>query len=111
MVFEVLCALLIALFGFGSASANDESWYHLLLPATQLPAILALSSVGLCCGFGNGLLISDLISNRWGGLTAVGAPVIFVVNLGLLTGLLAAAHYWRARARRASGMERGAPAI
>ena len=109
MVFEVLCALLIAVFGFGSSRALDESWYHMLLPATQMPAILVLSSIGLCCGFGNGLLISDLISNRWGGLTAVGAPVIFIVNLGLLTCSLAAAHYWRARARRTSGI--GAPAI
>ena len=84
--------LLIGLLGFG-----DERWYHVALGVTQLPGVILLSEIGWCCGIGGGFVISDVIVNRWGGLTAAGAPVLALTTLCILlvfvVPVTVAAHY------------------
>lgn len=47
---------------------------------SQLFSRHVLARAGWCCGFGGGFVISDVASNRWGGLTFAGAPVLFLGN-------------------------------
>lgn len=109
LLLELALATLIAVFGFG-AFGFDEAWYHALLPATQLPGIWLLTELGLCCGFANGLVISDVILNRYGGLTPVGVPLLFGANVGVLSLLLTLARLaslrWRSRSAAASALGR-----
>ena len=85
---ELLLALLIAVFGFGSFGF-ESAWYHEVLPATQLPGTLLLSELGLCCGYANGLVIADEIGNRYGGLTLIGVPLLAAANVIALSLLFA----------------------
>jgi hypothetical protein len=97
LLFEIMCAVLIALIGFGGL---DPPWYRIALLATQVPAMFVLGLVGLCCGWANGLLIGDVFYNRWGGLTPIGAPVIFVANVLVVGAILGFGHYRRTVRRR-----------
>ena len=92
---EVVLALLVAAFGFGGP-IFDPPWYSQVLPATQLPGILLLERLGFCCGYMNGLVLSDEMIGRWGGLTTVGAPILFAANTAVLAMLLWAGRLgWR----------------
>jgi hypothetical protein len=81
LLYQTACAVAILVFGFGSPfDLGPSPWYFEILPATQLPGILLLTRLGLCCGFASHLVISDVIMDRWGGLTPVGVPILFAAN-------------------------------
>jgi hypothetical protein len=81
LLYETVCAAAILIFGFGPPfDPGPSPWYFEILPATQLPGILLLTRLGLCCGFASHLVISDAIMDRWGGLTPIGVPILFVAN-------------------------------
>ena len=81
LLYETACAVAILTFGFGPPFSLDSTpWYFEVLPATQLPGIVLLTRLGLCCGFASHLVISDAIMDRWGGLTPLGIPILFAAN-------------------------------
>jgi len=83
LVFECGASILVALLGFGGPF--NGRWYQNLLPLTQLPGVFILDRWGLCCGYRNGLVISDDLSGRWSGLQPRGMPILFVANVVGLT--------------------------
>ncbi|HSB55055.1 MAG TPA: hypothetical protein VLD58_11895 [Gemmatimonadales bacterium] len=46
---------------FGSRLVDGASWWELPVAIYHLPAIQALSAVGLCCGFGNGMVLPSRV--------------------------------------------------
>jgi hypothetical protein len=76
--FQGVAWLLIGLLGF--ADYPDAPVLRSALAATQILGLSVLARVGWCCGLGGGFVISDFASNRWGGLTLAGAPVLFLAN-------------------------------
>ena len=108
LIAEMVLAVLVAIFGFGG-SVMDTRWYELVLPTTQAPGIALLATLGLCCGFRNGLVISDVIVGRWGGLTTAGMPILFVANTLMFAAILLVGRIlWRGLNRRR--LEGDAPA-
>jgi hypothetical protein len=111
LVVQGACWALIALFGFGE-SDGPLGVVQLALAATQLPGIVALTAAGWCCGFGGGFVISDVVTNRYGGLTLLGAPTLLAANLLLTYPVLWVAALLRERrgagARRAESGVRAA---
>jgi hypothetical protein len=84
VAFAVEGALMIsiAIWGFGGWQSE---WYQDVLAAMQSPGIAILTDMGLCCGYYNGLVITDVWGPHWGGLTQVGIPILVVANTaGLL---------------------------
>ena len=102
LLYETVCAVAILIFGFGPPfDLGPSPWYFEILPVTQLPGILLLTRLGLCCGFASHLVISDVIMDRWGGLTPLGVPILFVANTLVVTlVLLAVALLWGWRRAR-----------
>ena len=81
--------ILIAIIGFNTSPLTTA------LAATQIPGLLLLEQLGWCCGFGGGFVITDVVVNRWGGLTSAGAPLLALANtLVLALVLLPAAILW-----------------
>lgn len=102
---EVALMISIAIWGFGGWQSE---WYQDVLAMTQSPGIAVLMDMGLCCGYDNGLVISDWVSPHWSGLTQVGIPILVVANTA---GLLVLARLIQAGARlarRAAGARRSA---
>ncbi|HEY7768355.1 hypothetical protein [Longimicrobium sp.] len=93
---EVVLMTSIAIWGFGGWQAE---WYRDVLAATQAPGIALLTDMGLCCGYFNSLVISDVWGPHWNGLTRVGIPILVVANT---VGLLVLARLIQAGARLAS---------
>ena len=91
LLYETVCAVAILIFGFGPPfDLGPSPWYFAILPVTQLPGILLITRLGLCCGFASHLVISDVIMDRWGGLTPLGVPILFVANTLVVTLVLLA---------------------
>ena len=76
--YQAIAWLLIAIFGF--ADYPGAPILRNVLAASQLFGLHVLARAGWCCGFGGGFVISDVVSNRWGGLTLAGAPTLFLAN-------------------------------
>ena len=96
LLYETVCAVAILIFGFGPPfDLGPSPWYFEILPATQVPGILLLTRLGLCCGFASHLVKSDVIMDRWGGLTPMGVPLLFLANTLVVTlALLAVRLLW-----------------
>jgi hypothetical protein len=92
---EVALMISIAIWGLGGWQAE---WYQDALAATQSPGIALLTDMGLCCGYYNSLVISDVWGPHWNGLTQVGIPILVVANTA---GLLVLARLIQAGARLA----------
>jgi hypothetical protein len=92
---EVALMISIAIWGFGGWQSE---WYQDVLAATQSPGIALLTDMGLCCGYDNGLVISDWVGPHWNGLTPAGIPILVVANT---VGLLVLARLTQAGARLA----------
>jgi hypothetical protein len=103
LLYETVCTVAILIFGFGPPfDVGPSPWYFEILPASQLPGIVLLTRLGLCCGFASPLVISDAIMDRWGGLTPVGAPILFMANaLAIALILFPCAALWSRRRSRA----------
>ncbi len=100
---EVALMISIAIWGFGGWQSE---WYQNVLAATQSPGIALLTDMGLCCGYYNGLVITDVWGPHWNGLTQVGIPILVAANTA---GLLVLARLIQAGARlarRAAGTGR-----
>jgi hypothetical protein len=94
---ELVLMLAIVVLGVGRL---DERWYQMALMVTQLPGVILLTAMRLCCGVANELVLTDAMDPHWGGLTAIGIPILTVANaLGLLPLTLLAAAAWRWRPR------------
>lgn len=79
---EAALMISIAIWGFGGWQSE---WYQDVLAMTQLPGIALLTDMGLCCGYYNGLVITDVWGPHWNGLTRRGIPILVVANTaGLL---------------------------
>jgi hypothetical protein len=92
---EVALMISIAIWGFGGWQSE---WYQDALAATQTPGIALLTDMGLCCGYFNSLVISDVWAPHWNGLRRVGIPILVVANTA---GLLVLARLIQAGARLA----------
>lgn len=94
---EVLLLLGIAVLGypgFGEAPRYQEA-----LRASQQPGILLLQAVGLCCGYANSLVLTDVLGPHWGALEPDGPPYLAAANsLALSAMLILPVHAWRRRA-------------
>lgn len=101
---ELVLMALIARFGIGGFSGY---WYQEALGLSQLPGEIVLTQMGMCCGYENETLISDVIGPHWGGITRQGIPALVAANaLGMLP-LLALG---RALLTRGIRVRRSAPA-
>jgi hypothetical protein len=90
----VLLMALVAVFGLGAFGAR---WYQDALLLAHTPGILLLTSMGFCCGYRNGLVLSDVLDPHWGGLTPLGIPILTTANAaGLLLLLLLVRRTWYA---------------
>lgn len=94
---------LITVFGLGGLFSRE--WYQVALYSTQLPGIALLRQMGLCCGYDNPAVISDVVDLHWGGLTRIGIPILILSNaIGILLLTLLTRSVWhrlRARVRAA----------
>jgi hypothetical protein len=84
-VLQAVVFLMIAGFGLGSLGTRAFQAFLLL---TQLPAITLLRQMGWCCGVSGGLVLTDVIDPHWGGLTAIGIPILFIVNTTAVAAVL-----------------------
>lgn len=103
---EVVLMTSIAIWGFGGWQSE---WYQDVLAMTQSPGIALLTDMGLCCGYYNGLVITDVWGPHWNGLTQVGIPILVVANT---PGLLVLGRLIRSGVRRigrAAGADRSTP--
>ena len=106
---ESVLMVLIAIFGFG---AWEAEWYQEALGFTQVPGTVLLAHMGLCCGYYNGLVITDVWGPHWGGLRMAGIPILMVANTAglLVLARLLQAGWLRARHRRAGAIHPAASA-
>jgi len=108
---EVVLAALVLVRGFpyfGSSLISSASLWELPVAAFHLPGIQALSAVGLCCGFTNGLVLKHTIVGGHIPMRIAGTTILASVNwlcwaVIALLGQLA----WSARRRRATRLEPG----
>jgi hypothetical protein len=88
--FQGVAWLLIGFFGFADYAGAPV--LRSALAGTQILGLSVLARLGWCCGLAGGFVISDFASNRWGGLTLAGAPVLLLANWIALFILLVVAH-------------------
>ena len=76
LVIAIQCGIwtLVALFGFTTSPWTTALAY------TQAPGLLIGERLGWCCGIGGGFMISDDISNQYGGLSWRGALALAGLN-------------------------------
>jgi hypothetical protein len=96
LAIELLLMALIAVFGVGGFSGD---WYQDVLRLSQMPGETILDGMGMCCGYENETIISDVIDPHWGGITRHGMPTLVAANtlgvmpvLALIRGLLVRFH-------------------
>lgn len=102
---EVALMISIAIWGFGGWQSE---WYQDVLAMTQSPGIALLTDMGLCCGYFNSLVISDVMGPHWSGLTQVGIPILVVANTAGLLVLARLIQSGAGRIARAAGAHRSA---
>lgn len=90
---------LIAWLGVGGMG-GPHSWYQLALGLSQAPGEVLLTQMGMCCGYENETIISDVIDPHWGGITRNGIPVLVVANALGLAAVFAAARALLLRVRQ-----------
>ena len=107
-VVEAALMISIAIWGFGGWWQSE--WYQDVLAMTQSPGVALLTDMGLCCGYFNGLVITDVMGPHWNGLTQVGIPILVVANTaGLLVLARVIQSGARRTGRRAAGGGRSSP--
>jgi hypothetical protein len=102
---ELVLMALIARFGVGGFSGY---WYQTVLGLTQVPGEIILTQMGMCCGYENETIISDVIGPHWGAITQQGIPVLVAANA---LGLVPLLSLIRALLARRSGVRGAAPAV
>jgi hypothetical protein len=102
---EVVLMALMARFGTGGWPGSGL-WYQRALRETQMPGELILSQMGLCCGYENETIISDVVQPHWGTITRQGIPTLVVANTLGLAVVYAVACSLLMRLRRRFGVPR-----
>lgn len=97
---ELVLMALIARFGVGGFSG---SWYQTVLGLTQIPGANLLSQLGMCCGYENETIISDVIDPHWGGITRHGIPTLVAANTVGMLAVFATARSFLMRVRHVRG--------
>jgi hypothetical protein len=80
---ELLAALIIYVHGFpyfGSGLVPNAPLWEAPLALLHLPAIEALTAMGLCCGFRNGLVLTHIIRGGHIHMTLAGTAILGLVN-------------------------------
>lgn len=80
---EALAALIMYLHGFpyfGSGLVPNAPLWEAPLTVLHLPAIEALTAMGLCCGFRNGLVLTHVIRGGHIPMTLVGTALLCLAN-------------------------------
>ena len=74
-------ALLLAV---GFPTDESGTWVQWIAAGFHIPGIAVLTQFGLCCGFGNALVISDAITGPVHRPTMIGVPILLVANWAAL---------------------------
>lgn len=82
---ELVLMALIARVGVGGFSGHG---YQDALRLSQLPGETILGQMGMCCGYENETIISDVIDPHFGGITRGGIPTLIAANALGLAGIL-----------------------
>jgi hypothetical protein len=80
---EGLAAIIMYAHGFpyfGSGLVPNAPLWEAPLAILHLPAIEALTAMGLCCGFRNGLVLTHVIRGGHIPMTLVGTAILGTVN-------------------------------
>lgn len=103
---ELVLMGLIAWLGVGSFFGS-RPWYQILLDVSQSPGGTILTQMGMCCGYENETIISDVIRPHWGTITRHGIPALVTANA---LGLVPLLYLVRSRLIRGSHSRREVPA-
>jgi hypothetical protein len=97
---------------FGSNLVAGAPLWELPVAAFHLPGIEALSAVGLCCGFANGLVLTHSVIGGHIPMRLPGAALLAATNWACWMMILLTGHWaraaWRARPRRSTDPSAGA---
>jgi len=83
---EIPLVVALAIWGIPSPVAHDP--IGRVIEATHAPGVAFLESLGLCCGFGNSLVVGDVWSGPVQHPSLVGLCLLFASNLVVLAGLM-----------------------
>ena len=93
---EVLLLLGIVVLGY--PGFGEAPWYQEALRTSQQPGILLVQAVGLCCGYSNSLILTDVLGPHWGALEPDGLPYLAAANVLVVSAILILpVHAWRRR--------------
>lgn len=86
---------------FGSGLVPNAPLWEVAVALFHLPAIEALSAVGLCCGFRNGLVLTHVVRGGHVPMDLIGTTFLAVTNLVCWSAVVSLGWYaWRLRRDR-----------
>jgi hypothetical protein len=113
--FQIALAILLLARGFpyfGSSLVASAPLWELPVAGFHLPGIEALSAVGLCCGFANGLVLKHSVIGGHIPMRLTGTALLAAANWACWTVMLLTWHWaraaWRSRPSRSTDPSAGA---
>lgn len=76
---ELVLIAAVAVVGYGPWF-GERPWHHTVLQRSQVPGMILLTQMGMCCGYENHTIISDGLDLHWGPITLNGLPTLITAN-------------------------------